>query len=93
MLYFRESLEILETEKSLQLYHQLVSIVLFCHVGAFSREQVVDAYFLNVISFDTFDSDDLTELELVDSKVNLLIGDEYDVFFANRLIGIQYERE
>lgn len=78
-------------EDSLNRYIRFLTTVSSCDIGDYFRKQVLDAYFLKAVSTDMFNN--VEDLELVDSKVNLLISDDYDDFYAVRQIGTEEERE
>lgn len=85
MFIFSDTLTILPNQDNLKLFIKLLKIVLSCEsFDPRLRAQVIKAYFLNAVTPDMFNGN-VTELELADSKLNLLISDED--YFADRTIG------
>lgn len=84
---FRATVKKLPTEPNSELYTELLKTVLACdRAGPLLQKQVLDAYFIGDISSDMFCSN-ATELERIDSMVNLIVNYEYEDFYtANEIV-------
>lgn len=91
---FRKTIDELPTEQNLQKYIQLLTTVLSIDRVKYDLQKLVfDAYFVRAISVDIFNNTSVTELELIDTKLNLLVNDEDKYFYANPVIGKEVERQ
>lgn len=91
---FRKTINELKAEKKLSKYIDLLTTLLSCdRVKTIFIKKAFDAYFIQAMNKDILNNDDLTELELADSKLNLLINYAGDNFFIRNELGKEAERE